>query len=597
MIYLPGGFAGSRRVVFIQEAEMPKFLLVLLLAFTIVPAAMPTGASQDLLDFGDPLPLPPPPIDDAAPAGSIPSPIPPALAIPPVTSAPDAPAVSSNLLPPPPAVDNVPAAPPAVPPIGGSGGQDSVSTIDLPDSVGSTPAQPAGGQTAQTPAVPEKPLPARINGGRVNVRAGPNTQYESIAVLTTGAPITVLSKHNDWYKIVFPADQLASIHKNFVTADITGEIPEAGVPGIVSQDNADVHAFYWDKSTVVGQLNKGDQVTIKQERGQWYRIAAPPTAKAFVFAEYVKVDGGEAVPVDTAQAPVNPSIDLNAGKEDATGRLRLSENDRKAAQLKEQYFTRLQEAHRKIEEEEVLQVNRLEEALDTLEQRLRAVDTETASQMAYPITTTTIGSAAWAPPDPLYGGFTGWVENIGRVGGFPSSHRLTKGGEVRFYLRSGRFNLDDFSGRRVWVNGNIDLATGAAANILNVEQIRVLSEAEIAEGMPVPQQATATTTTTTTTYGPTGVVTYSDPFDPFGAGSTTTTYSDPYATTSTTTTTTTWPDSQVVQYPASPESLPDHIGSGVVGSQSPYVGPIITGGPGEVMTDYYESPIISEVGP
>ncbi|MDR3077204.1 MAG: SH3 domain-containing protein, partial [Planctomycetota bacterium] len=315
----------------------------------------------------------------------------------------------------------------------------------------------------------------------MNVRAGPNTQYESIAVLSTGAPVTVLAKNGDWYKIVFPADQLASIHKNFVDAEIGGEIPEAGIAGVVSQDNAEVHAFYWDKSTVVGRLNQGDPVVVKQERGQWYRIAAPETARAYVFAEYVRVDGGGGVAPDSAPPPVNPSIDLTQGQPDATGRLKLSENDRRAAAIKEAYFKRLQEQQTREEETVSLAVRQLDSAISDLEERLKAIDADTSSRIVYPVAATDLGSAAWAPPDPMSGGYTGWVENIGRVGGAPASFRLSKGGEIRFYLRSDRFSLSDYTGRRVWVNGALDLSSGGG--ILNVEQIRFLTAQDVAEGL------------------------------------------------------------------------------------------------------------------
>ncbi len=670
---------------------MPKIVLVLLLALSIVPATAMPAPAQDVVDFGDPLPLPPPPIDDAPaplPAGllgdqSAPAPVnapslPAAPAIPPLP----APAASSD--------SAVPAAPPlTVTATETSTTTDNVTTIDLP-------AQPDSSVSASvTVAVEEKPLPAKISGGRVNVRAGPNTQYESIAVLTTGSPITVLAKNAEWYKIIYPADQLASIHKNFVIADITGEIPEEGVIGVVNQDNADVHAFYWDKSTVVGQLNKGDQVRIMQERGQWYRIAAPESARAYVFAEYVRVDGNEAVPADMAQAPENPAIDLTAGKPDTTGRLKLSENDRQAAALKEAYFSRLKENQKRMEEQEAQQANQLEMALDELDMRLKSVDAETAQQLSYPMQTTTLGYSQWAPPDPLYGGFTGWVENIGRVGGAPSSFRLSKGGEVRFYLRSNRFNLGDFVGRRVWVNGNIDLAAGAAANILNVDQICVLTEMEIAEGMTEqPVAATTTTTTTTTTtydpYAAQGATTYDPyaatttttydavttttaagtpiiaPYDPYetvpsvtvnpgqpypaetvDTYSTTTftpsatytptlttsvpplvtsappagtTYTPPISETYTTTTTIQpyipaspsspaasdpWTAAAAAQaqtptYPVSPEALPDHFGPGAPAAAATPAQPVggsSYGSAGEVGSDYYEQPFVSEVGP
>ena len=439
-----------------------------------------------------------------------------------------------------------------------------------------------------TPAAPETPRTAKITGGRVNVRAGPNTQYESVAVLTTGTPVTVLAKHGDWLKIVYPAEQLASIHKNSVDADISGEIPEAGLPGVVSQDNADVHAYYWDKSTVVGKLNKGDPVTIKQERGQWYRIAAPATARAYVFAEYVKVDGGDPVVADSAPPPENPAVDPNLGKPGATGAPQMSKLDVEATKIKEAYYTRLKEQEVRQEEEAKEQVNRLEQALNDFESRLQAIDQQYGSQSYYSVSTTSVGSAAWAPPDPVYGGYTGWVENIGRLGGAPATFRLTKGGEISFYLRSDRLNLSDFIGRRVWVNGRVEMASGSVANVLNVDQIRILTDLEIAESMRQQQESTGQVSAPTAQ--PLNAGPASDPYDLYyGSGvgaqivdsmSSQSGYIEP---------------TPVI--PADPTQLPDMVGAGQAGGY--YAPGALIGGTtlGEVDSNYYEQPIINEIAP
>ncbi len=561
---------------------MRKLVLALLLVMAALAAVHARAAAgQDAFDFGDMPPLPPPLVDDA--------PAPPPLAVPGTPSmSPLAPLAPPGLTPPPAATPSAPAtatrptttqplappmAPPLAPPPLSPDAGPEVRPVDLPGQVGA-PAQAA----AAAPPAEEKPRQAKISGGRVNVRAGPNTQYESIDVLTTGAPVTVLAKNGDWYKIVFPADKLASIHKNYVNADITGEIPEAGVPGIVNQDNADVHAFYWDKSTVVGKLNKGDPVTIKQERGQWYRIAAPASARAYVFAQYVRVDGNEQIAMDSAPPPENPSIDLAQGKPDATGRLKLSDNDRRANEIKEAYFKRLQENHRRAQEEQATQVNRLSEAIDDLESRIKQIDQETHGLYpSIPVPTTSVGSAGWLPSDPLFGGYYGYVENIGRVGGAPSTFRLTKDGEIRYYLRSDKFDLGQFVGNRVWLNGNVELAAGATANVLNVEQIRILTEAEIlaAGGQP-------------------GGLAQPYPAPQGGI--------DPYAQS--------YLPGQPAPMPSAPGSyqtvpppagvtgvsqLPDVVGSG----QSFYTPTPVSGArsSGEVETDFFESPVISEIGP
>ena len=508
---------------------MRKIVLALFLALAALTAGIHQAAAMDGFDLGDMPPLPPPLLDDTPtpppltpPAGGMQSPLVQGGSstgltpmAPPPGATPSVPPISADTG----GMDfasPLPPAPPLSPPPMVSPGSASGGSLTPPSSAGQSLALP--GQldgsamsvaVSQTPSIPETPRLGRIEGGRVNVRAGPNTQYESIAVLTSGAPVTVLAKHGEWYKIVFPADQLASIPKSVVSADITGEIPEAGLPGVVNSDNASVHAFYWDKSTVVCTLPRGTPVIIKQERGQWYRIAAPENARAYVFATYVRLDGNPDVAMDTAPAPVNPSVDLNAPT-DADGKAKpakLSKDQERVLEIKEAYYKRLQdrfEAEREAEEAEAkaaaeakkLQATQLESALEDLDSRLAAIDQETSQRITYiarefmpPQQTmiTAVGAASWAPPDPAGGGYTGWIENIGRVGGAPTPFRLTKGGEIRFYLVSDQFNLNEFTNRRVWLNGPVEFAGGASASVLKVDQIRILTELEIAESVRLQQ--------------------------------------------------------------------------------------------------------------
>ncbi len=572
---------------------MRKLVLALLLALSVLGMATSrASAGQDAFDFGDMPPLPPPLLDDApapppltmqdSPTATSPL-LPPSLTTPPAATAGNAPIAPapSTTSPLAPSLIAAPLAPPPLSPLPQSDEYAGVPPVELPGTAG-LPAAPA--QAAATLMADETPRPGKISGGRVNVRAGPSTQYESIDVLTTGAQVTVLAKNGEWFKIVFPQDKLASIHKNFVTADISGEIPEEGVPGVVNQDDVDIHAFYWDKSTVVGKLSKGDPVVIKQERGQWYRIDAPETARAYVFAEYVRVDGADQVAVDSAPPPENPAVDMNAGKQDATGRLKLSDNDRRANELKERYFESLQENFQRRQEEAVVHGNQLEEALDSLEQQLRAIDQETTSGYSYPVSTTTLGSAGYLPADPLYGGFYGFVENIGRVGGAPASYRLVKNGEIRYYLRSDSFDLAMYVGQRVWVNGAVELASGASANVLSVNQIRTLTEAEVvaAGGQPfgvgAPEQRLVQSDTMYDAYAPVVTDQYGNVIDdPYLTGSGMNEYVQPGQPTP--------PPPGVTDA----SQLPDVVGAGMAAP--------LSGSVGEVDTDYFESPIISEIGP
>ena len=71
--------------------------------------------------------------------------------------------------------------------------------------------------------------------------------------------------------------------------------------------------------------------------------------------------------------------------------------------------------------------------------------------------------------------FEGWVDDVGGILFRPASHSLKKGNEVLFYLKSDSINLDDYAGKHVGVNGEMNRFRGWG-RIMNVKEIKVLQE-------------------------------------------------------------------------------------------------------------------------
>ena len=79
------------------------------------------------------------------------------------------------------------------------------------------------------------------------------------------------------------------------------------------------------------------------------------------------------------------------------------------------------------------------------------------------------------PPEPVFLA-EGWVEDLGMVIGRPGTHKLEKGGQVYFILKSEELKLNDYLGKRVGVNGEIETKHRGWEPVLVVKEIAVLYE-------------------------------------------------------------------------------------------------------------------------
>lgn len=71
--------------------------------------------------------------------------------------------------------------------------------------------------------------------------------------------------------------------------------------------------------------------------------------------------------------------------------------------------------------------------------------------------------------------YEGWLDELGGILFRPASHRLKKGDDVLFYLRSDKIDLNLYSGKHVGVNGKVARFRGWG-RIVEVEEIEVLHE-------------------------------------------------------------------------------------------------------------------------
>jgi uncharacterized protein YgiM (DUF1202 family) len=126
-------------------------------------------------------------------------------------------------------------------------------------------------------------LEGEVNAYRVNIRSGPNLNFEILYKLNKGDKIKIISRAYKWFKIKLPRGAAAFISSDFVKlSDGPGSV------GLVTGNNVNIRARPDLSSTVLGQLDKGTKVRIRGKApGGWYRIRPPDECAGWIHSDFV----------------------------------------------------------------------------------------------------------------------------------------------------------------------------------------------------------------------------------------------------------------------------------------------------------------------
>ena len=102
------------------------------------------------------------------------------------------------------------------------------------------------------------PFLAQVIKESVNVRAGPNTNFEKIDKLNKGSKVVVLGRSYEWYKI-----QPLPTTKAYIRSDYLN-ILKGGI-AIVLGDNVNIRCSANSEAASLGEVKKGTQVKVLEE--------------------------------------------------------------------------------------------------------------------------------------------------------------------------------------------------------------------------------------------------------------------------------------------------------------------------------------------
>jgi uncharacterized protein YgiM (DUF1202 family) len=152
---------------------------------------------------------------------------------------------------------------------------------------------------------PLKPGPAIVVASNVNVRGQAKLNSEVIGRVTKGQQVTVLEEvtlknsgpeePSAWAKIVLPPNINGWIHSEFIDAATKAVKPR----------RLNVRSGPGENYSVIGRLERGENVKELRAQGPWIQIEPPTNAYAFVAAQYLKQEAE--APATVAAAPTAPT--------------------------------------------------------------------------------------------------------------------------------------------------------------------------------------------------------------------------------------------------------------------------------------------------
>lgn len=302
-----------------------------------------------------------------------------------------------------------------------------------------------------------------LTGDKVRVRVGPSTSHKILLELGKGTKVTVVGKDGNWCKIRMPSEVILWVSKNYI------KMVEGG--GEVTGDKVNVRTGTEASDIVVGQVSKGDKLSIVGTKGGWYKIRPPEGFVAYMSAQFVRLEGTAG---DVTQSPERVEPENGKTPEDAYQRRLeklqdqisiLTQEAKELQQLLDEKREKEKELEKKLRKADSI-IKGYEEAKDELERKYERLLEEIET----------------GKPKAKYTA-EGYVEDFGKlIDAPPATHCLyvTPGSEPRYYIKSAdeSIDLDNYLRKRVGVEGDIvkEKWGGKEIEVIKVVRIAILED-------------------------------------------------------------------------------------------------------------------------
>jgi hypothetical protein len=152
---------------------------------------------------------------------------------------------------------------------------------------------------AEKPArpAPDSPAVAVVTATRLNVRQGPGLAFPVAGQLGRGESVIVRRVEAGWCEIDYPETLAVWMARRLVSAvsDPSAAAPGSPVRGVVARSGARLRASPSLRGVVLGERQRGDELSVIGASGDWYGVLPPPDLRVYVHADHVEI-GRAAVP-------------------------------------------------------------------------------------------------------------------------------------------------------------------------------------------------------------------------------------------------------------------------------------------------------------
>lgn len=310
------------------------------------------------------------------------------------------------------------------------------------------------------------PASGKVTGDRVNLRSGPSTNDPKIGQVSSGQVLTVLEETGSWLKVTAPSSVEAWISAQFVSPD-----------GVVTGSGVNIRPQANQNHAPIGKATKGDRLTVIERVDGWAKIQAPASTHAWIHEKFVQMGAGRAAPTQVAGAmrempprPRNRMLDLAQQYLDVELEKRRNPEDMDMTpviKLFEEVIASTSDEKIQAEAEKGLEEAKSWQRIAIVMRDAHIKVNEPAPRPPYP----PLRETSNRETDYLA---VGWVSGRGKLLLGGATHKLTRGGQTVYLLRSPDFKLNDFVGKRVGIKGS-HVGWEGGRKVAIVEDVKVFA--------------------------------------------------------------------------------------------------------------------------
>ena len=300
----------------------------------------------------------------------------------------------------------------------------------------------------------EIPFAGAVTGDNVNLRSGPDVNFEILGEVNTSDKLVVTGEQGKWYRVRPPSGISCYVHQNYIEAD--------GAGGRGKGNQINIRSGAGERFSVLGQANDGDSVTLLGKKGEWYEIKPVKGTGVWVHSDFVKFYS---------------KVEEYLAEED----VRMN-SEKTLAQLEERYLTEIAKPAEEREMadllsgyQEIIKYSAAGADRDKIAGRIRDIERLVTETELLKKTSALEEKVARLenPPEEILPPPTaaGTLEDLGRILNRPATHKLVLNGKATHYLKSQAVDLNKFVYQKVSVWGEVSQPEKSLLPVIEVTRI------------------------------------------------------------------------------------------------------------------------------